>query len=775
MGIRLLALGHHTPFMYIGPAHNYRSSSMAKQAFRDAGYEISIDLMPKSIGPLTFIFTGSGNVSQGAQEMFQELPHEYVEPADLPKVAAHGAMNKVYGCVVSRDDHYVRKDGGPFDPEEFANYPQRYSSTFAQKIAPYASCIINGIYWAPNAPRLITIPDAKELLQPANQPWLPTSVGCPQLPHRLLAICDISADPGGSIEFMTECTTIDKPFCLYDANQHTNTESFAGPGVLVCSIDNMPAQLPREATDFFGELLLPYIPDMLKSDAQQEFGTYDSGPVVKNAVIASNGRLTPNFEYIEELRQHKKRSHAKTNMDVAAGSKKVLILGAGYVAPPVVDYLSRDGNVVITVASALKDEADQLAQKYKNTDAVHLDVHRNPDQLNKMIPDYDVVVSLLPYSLHPKVAELCINHKVNMVTASYSSSLTKQPAGEHISKRAADAEVTILNEMGLDPGIDHLLAMECFDEVKELGGKVTSFRSFCGGLPAPEFATNPLRYKFSWNPASVFLAALNGARYIESNQVKEIPPGGIPLMESAKSFDFLPGFNLEGYSNRDSLHYLQEYGIEGAETCMRGTLRYKGYADCLIGLIRTGLLQTTPHPALHPDGPSLTWRQLIATLASQNSDALVENLKRAVVDKAGSPQRVEAMAQLGLFDDTEVEKRNTPLDTLAHYLKDRLSYGKNERDMVILRHDIGILWPNNSKEMREITLVVYGEQNGYTAMAKTVGFPAAIGTKMLLDKEIQRRGMVVPISKDIYRPVLKRLEQEGIKAIQHSRRSDSNN
>ncbi|OQV24242.1 Alpha-aminoadipic semialdehyde synthase, mitochondrial [Hypsibius exemplaris] len=772
LGIRLLALGHHTPFMYIGPAHNYRSSDMAKQVFRDAGYEISLGLMPKSMGPLTFVFTGSGNVSQGAQEMFQELPYEYIEPKDLPKVATHGAINKVYGCVVSRDAHYVRKDGGPFNADEFQNHPDWYSSTFAEKIAPYASCIINGIYWAPSAPRLITIPDAKNLLQPASQPWLPTSLGCPQLPHRLLAICDISADPGGSIEFMSECTTIDKPFCLYDANQHTNTESFAGPGVLVCSIDNMPAQLPREATDFFGALLLPYIPDMIISDATQPFEAYNARPVVKNAVIATNNKLAPSFEYIEELRNSKKKSNSKA-MSVDQSSKKVLVLGAGYVASPVVEYLSRDSNVRITVASALRDEAEQLAQKHQNTDAVCLDIQRRPEELAKLIQEHDLCISLLPYGLHGKVADLCIAHHVNMVTASYSNVLTANPDASY-HQRAVDADVTILNEMGLDPGIDHLLAMECFDEVKELGGKVTSFRSFCGGLPAPEFSDNPLRYKFSWNPRGVFLAALNGARFIDNGKIVEIPPGGVDLMESVKPFDFLPGFNLEGYSNRDSLHYLKEYGIEGATTCMRGTLRYKGYTDCLIGLMKLGMLQPTPHPALHPDGPDVTWRKLIAILTNQSSNNLLENLKRSVAEKVGSLERLQAVEQLGLFDNTTpVIKHNTPLDTLAHHLAKTLTYEKNERDLVILRHDIGITWPNNTKESREITLVVYGEPNGYTAMAKTVGYPAAIGAKMLLDKEIQRKGLVMPLSKDIYRPVLQRLEQEGIKAVQRTHRFES--
>lgn len=152
---------------------------------------------------------------------------------------------------------------------EYEEHPERYISTFSKKIAPYASVIVNGIYWAVNSPKLITIPDAKHLLRPANTPWFPTSVGAPALPHRMLAICDISADPGGSIEFMNECTTIDTPFCLYDADRNKDTKSFKGPGVLVCSIDNMPTQIPRESTDFFGDLLYPFALDILQSDAKE--------------------------------------------------------------------------------------------------------------------------------------------------------------------------------------------------------------------------------------------------------------------------------------------------------------------------------------------------------------------------------------------------------------------------------------------------------------------------------------------------------------------------
>lgn len=168
-----------------------------------------------------------------------------------------------------------RREGGGFDPQEYEQFPERYISTFSTKIAPFASVIINGIYWAVGSPKLLTLPDAKTLLRPANTPWLPFSKGAPSLPHRMLGICDISADPGGSIEFMNECTTIDTPFCLYDADRNKDTKSFKGPGVLVCSIDNMPTQLPRESTDLFGDLLMPHTSEILKSDALKPLESHD--------------------------------------------------------------------------------------------------------------------------------------------------------------------------------------------------------------------------------------------------------------------------------------------------------------------------------------------------------------------------------------------------------------------------------------------------------------------------------------------------------------------
>ncbi|XP_055612755.1 alpha-aminoadipic semialdehyde synthase, mitochondrial isoform X1 [Uranotaenia lowii] len=763
LGLRLLALGHHTPFMHVGPAHNYRNSSMARQAVRDCGYEIALGMMPKSIGPLTFVFTGSGNVSQGAQEVFQDLPIEYVPPESLRKVAEHGSHNKLYGCEVSRADHLERREGGGFDPVEYDQYPERYISTFNKNIAPYASVIVNGIYWAVGSPKLITIPDAKNLLRPANTPWLPTSRGAPALPHRMLAICDISADPGGSIEFMNECTTIDTPFCLYDADRNKDQKSFKGPGVLVCSIDNMPTQLPREATDFFGDLLYPYALDILQSDASKPLGEHNFCQPVEGAIICSNGKLTPAYEYINELREANNRSRHKTEGS-SVGKKRVLVLGAGFVSAPLVEYLHREGNVSIKVGSQIKEEADRLADRYRGIESVYINVQDESANLQHLCEESDVVVSLLPYSLHGLIAKHCVAGKTHLVTASY---LNDDIRG--LNEAAREAGVTLMNEVGLDPGIDHLLAMECFQDVQEKGGIIESFVSFCGGLPAPEHSDNALRYKFSWSPRGVLLNTLSAAKYLSKGQVVEIEGGG-ELMTAPRELEFLPGFALEGFPNRDSCKYQELYGLSNVHTLLRGTIRYKGFSESIRPMQLLGLIDPNNHPMLHPHGPEITWRQLITNLLGLiDSDIFYENLRARLSERVGNIDGLEA---LGLLEDIPVVKMGTPLDTLSYYLSQKLAFTESERDLVVLRHDVGIRWSDGRREERGINFVAYGQpaaNGGHSAMAVTVGFPAAIATKMILDGEIQQRGVVLPFSSDIYRPMLARLENEGLVATTTSK------
>ncbi|XP_063822481.1 alpha-aminoadipic semialdehyde synthase, mitochondrial [Ostrinia nubilalis] len=758
LGLRLLALGHHTPFMHIGPAHNYRNSSMARQAIRDAGYEVALGMMPKSLGPLTFVFTGSGNVSQGSQEIFQELPYEYVPPEMLRKVAEHGSPNKIYGCEVRRRDHLVRKNGGGYDHQEYEEHPERYISIFAQKIAPFTSVLVNCIYWAVDSPKLLTIPDAKHLLVPSHTPWLPKSIGAPALPHRMLAICDISADPGGSIEFMNECTTIDTPFCLYDADRNKDTKSFKGPGVLVCSIDNMPTQLPRESTDFFGDLLFPYAEDIMKSDATKPLEKHDFSPVVQGAIITSNGKLTPPFEYINDLRMTNTRSRHK--VEGSEQQATVVILGSGLVSAPVVEYLSRDKNIAVTIASQVKEEADALAERY-GVRSEYLEAN-DADALKSFASRARLVVSLLPYDLHGAVAKACISAGAHMVTASYV-----RPEVQELHESAKNANITLLNEVGLDPGIDHLLALECIHDIQNHGGRIDSFVSYCGGLPAPEFSDNALRYKFSWNPRGVLLNTISEAKYLSKGQIVEVLSGG-ELMSVARDLDFLPGLAFEGFPNRDSTIYSKLYGVEDAHTMFRGTLRYKGFAETMKALQLFGLIDPNPHPSLHPEGPKITWRQFACELLGlMDSSIFYENLRSRLAERIGAAG-AHALESLGLLDDERVLKCNTPLDTVSHYLSKRLQLDKDETDFVVLRHEVGVTWSDGKKERREVTMTVRGDPASHTAMARTVGLPTAIAAKMVLDGEIQERGVVLPFAPVVYKSLLSRLRADGITARETS-------
>ncbi|XP_060770752.1 alpha-aminoadipic semialdehyde synthase, mitochondrial [Neoarius graeffei] len=751
LGLRLLVLGHHTPFMHIGMAHNYRNVSQAIQAVRDCGYEISLGLMPKSIGPLTFVFTGTGNVSKGAQDIFNELPCEYVEPHELKEVSKSGDLTKVYGTVISRHHHLVRKSDGVYDPLEYEHHPERYTSHFRSSVAPYTTCLINGIYWDPHTPRLLRRLDAQKLMRPSKSSSAVTK-GWPTLPHKFLAICDISADTGGSIEFMAECTTIEKPFCIYDANQHIDHDSVEGNGILMCSIDNLPAQLPIEATEYFGNRVFPYIWEMLQSDATRPLDEENFSPQVRDAIITSNGKLTPKFEYIQKLREKRESEQILKK----SGMKRVLLLGSGYVSHPVVEYLTRDPGTQVTVASVLLSQAEELAAKYPNTIPVMLDVTSQESHLESLVKDHNLVISMLPSTYHPLVAKYCISKKVNLVTASYES-----PAMKELQKCAEEAGITIVNEVGLDPGIDHMLAMECIDQAKADGCTVESYSSFCGGLPVPECSDNPLRYKFSWRPYGVLLNTINPAIYLKDNQVISIPPGR--CLDATVPMDFLPGFNLEGFPNRDSTIYAEPYGIESAHTLIRGTLRFKGFSSAVSSFIKLGLINTEPCPMLENTANPVSWKELLCKQIGLSSDVSTESFEKAVFNQIGRDEfRMQTLKWFEMLSEEPVPHANTVLEALATHLEAKLSYEKGERDMIIMRNDIGIRHPTGELETKHINLVVYGDADGFSAMGKTVGYPTAIVARMVLDGDLNTKGLVVPVTKNVYAPVLRKLQQEGL-------------
>ena len=291
--------------------------------------------------------------------------------------------------------------------------------------------------------------------------------------------------------------------------------------------------------------------------------------------------------------------------------KKILVLGSGFVAGPLVDYLHSFPNFEVTIgktsfslpyytvklanfylrlksASDKLHEAAELTKNRNRVEAKKLDVNES-FELSNLISSHDIVVSLIPASMHPIIAASCIEHKKHMVTASYISAAMAQ-----LDQKAKEKRITIMNEIGLDPGIDHLTALAAFEDIKSSGGKITEFVSWCGGLPAPEVSDNPLGYKFSWSPKGVLLASSNSATYLWDS--KKVDIDGSKLLQSAEDVSIMNGLALEGYANRDSLKYIDLYKLDKQhlKSMFRGTLRYKGFSELMDAFKRIGLMSQEP-------------------------------------------------------------------------------------------------------------------------------------------------------------------------------------
>lgn len=445
-----------------------------------------------------------------------------------------------------------------------------------------------------------------------------------------------------------------------------------------------------------------------------------------------------------------KESSGVAVKEYRSDNKRVLLLGSGLVSEPVVEYLTRSPDVKVTVGSNDEAQAIALARKYRNTVPQLIDASDRRN-LTAEITKHDLVISMLPHEMHPFIAELCVDARRNILTASYATDALRK-----IAKRAAQKGIIMFNEVGLDPGIDHMMAMNLFDDIRRKNGTIESFESFCGGLPAPQFTNNPLRYKFTWFPRGVLLNALAEAKYLKDNKEVYIESG--QLMKSAQPFDVLPGFNLECYPNRDSTIYKQAYGIDSAHTVLRGTLRYKGYSSAMDALIKLGVFKSQK---MNLEG--FSWADLTKSLLGNRFMVEDECKRRLLSLFEGDKFKTSSILKLGLLDDDTIpSKIDNPMDALVHKLASSLMMPKDETDVIIMNHSVGVRLPSGKYETHRSNLVVYGEEGGWSAMSKTVGLPVGIAAEMIMNGEIKERGMVLPFSKDIYEPMLKKLELEGI-------------
>jgi saccharopine dehydrogenase-like NADP-dependent oxidoreductase len=438
--------------------------------------------------------------------------------------------------------------------------------------------------------------------------------------------------------------------------------------------------------------------------------------------------------------------------------KKVLVLGAGLVTRPHVRYLLDVPELEVTVASRTLKKAEDLVKGHPRGKALALNV-KDEAALEALIAQCDLAVSMLPYVYHPKVAELCIKHKKHMVTTSYV-----KEAMIALDEPAREAGVIILNEIGVDPGIDHMSAMKIIHRVEEQGGKISSFISWCGGLPAPEANDNPLGYKFSWSPKGVLLAGRNPARFQRHGEVVEV--SGDELFEHHWPVTIEGLGEFEGYPNRDSLPYADLYEIKPTDWMFRGTLRNVGWCDTAARISELGLLDESPltsasSPAAQ-DKPS-TYRAFLAELLGVDPKI---DLRQQLADRWDMSREAKPLADLewlGLFSDDPLPSgAETPIDILTARMQAKMAYEPGERDMLIMQHEFVAEYPER-KEAITSTMIDFGIPFGDTSMSRTVGLPAAIASRMILQGEISGiSGVHRPLIPEIYEPVLAELEQLGI-------------
>lgn len=430
--------------------------------------------------------------------------------------------------------------------------------------------------------------------------------------------------------------------------------------------------------------------------------------------------------------------------------KRILVLGAGLVSRPMVRYLLDVPDFEVMVASRTVSKAEELVGMHARGRALVLNVDDDA-ALEKLVAVTDLAVSLLPYTYHVKVAGFCLKYRKPLVTTSYVSDAMRALDGE--AKRAG---VVFLNEIGLDPGIDHMSAMRIIHGVQQRDGRVTVFESYCGGLPAPEANDNPLGYKFSWSPKGVVMAGRNDARYLKDG--KEVSVPGAELFGHRWQLKVQDGYEFEAYPNRNSLPYIELYVLPGIRTMLRGTFRNPGWCSTLKTIADLGILKDDAvKTGIAALSPAEWMRKYVPGSGSLRADTA----KR--LGLAESDSVLDRFEWLGLFDTRSIGLgQGSNLDILAKLMLDRMAYRPGERDMIVLHHSFLVEYPGRPAERIYSTLIDCGIPNGDSAMARTVSLPAAIAVRMILDGRIQLTGVQIPVMAEVYNPVLEELARLGI-------------
>jgi saccharopine dehydrogenase-like NADP-dependent oxidoreductase len=439
--------------------------------------------------------------------------------------------------------------------------------------------------------------------------------------------------------------------------------------------------------------------------------------------------------------------------------KTILVLGAGRSSSSLIRYLLEEGHRngwKIIVGDFQKSSALERIGNSTAGEAVSFDIN-DEQSSHHTIAKADAVISLLPANFHPLVAKHCLNLNKHMLTASYVSDDMKALEVEARSKG-----LLFLNECGLDPGIDHMSAMQIIEKIQHNNGKIISFESFTGGLIAPETdLENPWRYKFTWNSRNVVLAGQSTAKYLLEGEYKYIP---YQQLFSRTTPIHVKGYgDYEGYANRDSLKYIDTYGLHDVKTMLRGTLRHKGFCSAWNIFVQLGCCDDT---YLMDDVSALTHSDFLNAFLDYHPSKSVEEKLIDQLHLKSDGSEMQKLKWSGLFDSTPVGlEKGTPAQILEHILNKRWKLQAGDKDMIVMWHRFVYVHENQRKEIHA-SLVTKGDDAIETAMAKTVGLPLGIATKLLLEGKIKQRGVAIPIGKEFYEPILNTLKSFGIQLVE---------
>jgi len=437
---------------------------------------------------------------------------------------------------------------------------------------------------------------------------------------------------------------------------------------------------------------------------------------------------------------------------------KIVILGAGrstpYLIRRLVDFAPAKGWEIV-VADMDQKLAQQRIGDSEYAEAVALNATEEPE-LRAVIEGADVVANLLAPRFQTPVARHCVELGAHMVSVSYLSDTTRE-----LDSWAREKGVMLLSEMGLDPGIDHMMAMEALTRVRADGGKILSFRSFGSGVPAPDSRCNPLNYLITWNPWNVAMSGKAGAQYMLDGHIRIVPHRRLFLHTWPVEVEGIG--TLEAYPNRDSMSYRDHFELHDVQTMIRGTLRWPGYCETWAKIVKLGI----PNEILHiPNLAERSPREVVSMfLPIPVDDSLVEEAATLFLELNPTGQIMENLRYLGLFDDQPCgAPGSTAAEMLSHLLQKHLTPVEGDKDMVILVHQMDVRYEGRDKgcERLTYTMVDQGEAAGMSAMARTVGLPTALAVEMMLDGELSLGGCLLPTLEEIYEPVLKKLRAEGL-------------